>query len=71
MSTRATLALSGGFHLYRELDIDEDGQEQVYIEFPPEALRFRTGTQHGILVLKVPIKDWEIIRKPGIHHARP
>ena len=63
MSTRATLALSGNWHLYRELDKDEGDQADVWLEFPPEYLRLRVGTRHGIQVLRIPVEDWNAIRR--------
>ena len=63
MSTRATLALSGNWHLYRELDAEEGDDNHVWLEFPEDTLNMRVGTKHGRRAIRIPLEAWDIIRQ--------
>ena len=63
MSTRGTLALSGKWHLYRELDVDQGDDNHVWLDFPEDALKARGGTTHGQRAIRVPLEAWNVIRQ--------
>ena len=70
MSTRRTLALFGAWHLYQELDINEGDDNHVWLGFPEDALKARVGTTDGQRAIRIPLKDWNAIRKATLAKSR-